>query len=110
MAVVVPRGPLPEIDDGVRECASALERFVADHPGADAEVYRHGRYSVRLRVVWAGFRGMPQTERRKLIWIYLEPLPEELLADVTFAVLATPEERAELLSNLEFDYPTPSLL
>ena len=110
MPVTIPRGPRPEVDEAVRECVNALDRFAADHPGAEAEVYRHGLYSVRFRVVWGGFRGVPQTERRKLIWTYLETIPEEPLADITFAVLATPEERGDLLSNLEFDDPSRPLL
>ena len=105
MSVVIPRGPQPASDEGVRAFAEAIGQFVADHPGACAEVYRHAQYSVRIRVVWGGFQTIAKSGRRKLLWPYLESLPAHVLSDVALTILATPQECHAGVFGDEFDNP-----
>ena len=108
MSVGVPRGPRPELDDGVRQCAKVLERFIGEHPTARAEMYRHGRYSLRLRVTWQGFHGVEVSQRQKLFFKYLTPLPGEVFADIALVVLSTPQEHNNSVGSDEFDNPAPT--
>jgi stress-induced morphogen len=110
MAVNIPRGPRPDQDDIFQAIIGALERYEADHPGAVVEAYRHGRYSVHLRVVDERFANMSRIERHQLVWPYLDALPEEVLNDVGTLILLAPEEKETSLASLDFDDPVPARL
>lgn len=109
MPVTVPRGPQPDADDGLRQVVGALDRFDADHGPSSVEVYRHGRYVIRVRVVGEVFRGRSLADRHQLVWQYLNDLPEETLSDVSVLLLLTPDERGTFAS-VEFDDPVPARL
>ena len=98
-------------DPGLEQYKSALERYLAEHPTAkESELYRHGRYSVRVRVVDPEFEGMNKKDRQNRVWPYLVSLPEETLSDLSFLVLVSPEEKSKQLSSIEFDDPIPATL
>ena len=104
------RGPSADVDDGVRHCVAVLERYVTDRPGACAEVYRHGRYSIRIRVVWDGFRRTPAGSRIIPFLDTVKALPDEVISDIALVVLVTPQELGRGHLNEEFDNPyTPEL-
>jgi len=99
-----------ETDQTTRAFADQLEPYSAAHPASQIDIYRQNEYSVRVRVVDAGFRGKTRSERHKLIWPILYELPEETLSELTMLVLITPEERTSSMASREFDDPIPSRL
>ena len=107
MAVTIARGAA---DSQLDEFVSALEKFQADHPNAEISLYRHGRYSVRVRIVDPGFAGESKTQRHRVAWPYLLGLPEETLSDLSSLLLLTPDEKGTSFANFEFDDPLPSRL
>ena len=110
MSVTVPRGPQPADDDGLRMVYEALTRYTADHPGATADVYRHGRFLIRYRVVDARFENRPYDERLKAVWSYLETMPEEVVDELYTQTLLAPDEMAKSIANMDFDNPVPARL
>ncbi len=107
MSVLVPRGPTLDGDAGLRAVAGVLEQYVADHPGAEAELYRRGEYLIRVRVVDGRFAGLTRGQRHRAVWHYLLRLPDEVLSDVTYVLAVTPDERGASPASHEFDDPTP---
>jgi hypothetical protein len=93
-------------DDDLQLIASALDRYVADNPGATAELYRRGTYLVRVRVVDSRFARMGHDQRHQAVYSYLDQLPDEVASQVTYLVAITPGER-QAGSSLEFDNPFP---
>lgn len=107
MAVTITRGTTdPKLDEFV----SALEKFQADHPSAEIGLYRHGKYSVRVRIVDPSFAGESKPQRHRVAWPYLVGLPEETLSDLSTLLLVTPDEKAFSFASMDFDDPLPSLL
>lgn len=105
MPVTIARGTTdPRLDEFV----AALEKFQADYPDAEISLYRHGRYSVRVRIVAPAFAGRSKTERHRLAWPYVVGLPEETLSDLSSFLLLAPDEKASSFANFEFDDPLPS--
>jgi stress-induced morphogen len=62
---------------------------------------------VRVRIVDGDFRGMNRVERSKMVWAYLDSLPDEIQSDLSALILLTPEELGESFANFEFEHPTP---
>lgn len=92
-------------DPGLRAIADELDRYSADHVGAEAELYRRGEYLIRVRVTDPRFAGMRPADREDAVWSYLARLPDEVSADVTFLVARAPGE--DTPASREFDDPTP---
>ena len=82
----------------------------ADHPSAEIGLYRHGKYSVRVRIVDPSFAGESKPQRHRVAWPYLVGLPEETLSDLSTLLLVTPDEKAFSFASMDFDDPLPSLL
>lgn len=110
MPVTVPRGPKPETDDGLQQIIQALDRYAADHSPSAIDIYRHGQYVIRVRVINETFRGQAITNRHHTVWGYLKDLPEEVLSDLSVLLLLTPEEKEESYASHEFDDPLPARL
>ena len=108
MSVTVPRGPQPDADDDLRLFYEALTRYTADHPGSSAEVYRYGKYLIRVRVTDPSMANVPDGDRERAVWAYLEPLPEEVVNDLYTLLVITPEEKAKSRASLDFDDPLPA--
>ena len=108
MPVTVPRGPQPDTDEGLRQVAGALDRFTADHAPSSVEIYRHGRYVIRVRVVGEVFRDRSKDDRHRLVWGYLRDLPEDTLSDISVLLLLTPDEKGSSFASFEFDDPVPA--
>lgn len=106
MIARVPHGPGLDADADLRAVAAVLDQYLADHPGAEAELYRRGNHLVRVRVVDDRFAGLTRGQRHQAVWDYLLRVPEEVLSDVSYVVAITPGER-DTGSSIEFDHPTP---
>ena len=102
MPVQITRGATDSIVDQI---AAALEAYTADHPLAEAAVYRHDPVSVRVRVIDPDFAGVGRSERHTAVWRYLDAVPDEVVSDISMLVPITPDERTRSGSNLEFEDP-----
>jgi stress-induced morphogen len=107
MAVAVPRGPTPAEDEVLRAVVAALERYQGDHPAAVIDLYRHGPYSIKVRVIDPDFAGVRRGSRHERVWVYLRALPEELAGEIHTLLPLTPEEQADSFGSFEFDHPAP---
>ncbi|MDW8244800.1 MAG: hypothetical protein RMJ88_16450 [Thermogemmata sp.] len=104
MAVRVRRG---KADKAVKQLVQALEKYQQDHPKAKIDLYRHSRFSVRIRVIDPGFAKVNLGERSSRVWKYFDDLPDEVVSDITMLLLLTPKELKTSLGNVEFEHPTP---
>lgn len=82
-----------------------------------ADAYRYNSASIRLRVIDPKFEGISIERRDALIEPHLAKLPERTQADIinlfTFApseLQQTSNSAKQLLLNLEFEDPSPSML
>src|SRR5689334_13282068 len=107
MSVNITRGGL---DRGLEQFVSALEKFQSDHPNADISLYRHGKYSVRIRIVDQEFAGKSKSQRHRDAWPYLAEMSEDTLSDLSTLVLLTPDEKPNSIASLEFDDPVPAAI
>jgi stress-induced morphogen len=107
MAVSVPRG---KSDSVIKKIAKQLERYQADHPDAEIEVYRKNSVSIRVRVIDPAFRTLSRSQRARMVWPLLRELPEEALGEVSMVLLISPDEKENSLVSQEFDDPLPSQL
>ena len=107
MAVRVPQG---KTDAAIKKVIGQLDRYEADHPQAEIEVYRKNAASIRVRVVDPAFQPLSRSERSRMVWPLLRELPEDVLSEVSMVLLLSPEEKASSLVSLEFDDPSPSRL
>ena len=107
MAVNIIRGAS---DDAIAQVAGALQSYAAAHPRATVDVYRQSRFSIKVRIVDPSFTRMPMGDRHDLVWPILDPLPDDLVSDITTLILLAPDEVSESLANFEFDHPVPQVL
>jgi stress-induced morphogen len=99
------------VDESVQAIKDALDAYEAEHPGAEASLYRHNPGSIRLRVIDRRFEGMTKTRRHADVWDYLAAqVPEDTLADVSLVLTVTPAELKDSFVNFEFESPIPSKL
>ena len=94
-------------DTALDQMLQVFSIYEAKHPGARIEAYRYNPYSIRIRIVDAGFEGTGLVARLDYVWEYIETLPEDVQGQMGLCLLMTPEERASSLENLEFDHPQP---
>ncbi|MFO0966721.1 MAG: hypothetical protein U0793_14200 [Gemmataceae bacterium] len=97
-------------DKGVEAIRSALSPYLGAHPKAKLDVYRKNPVSIRVRIVDPDFAKVTKGQRHDDIWSFLEPLPEELLSELSLLLLLTPEESTKSIANLDFDHPLPSAI
>lgn len=81
------------------------------------DAYRYNPASIRLRVIDPRFEGLSTEQRDAMVEPHLEHLPERTQADImsllTFApseLQQSPKTLRELLQNVEFEDPSPSML
>jgi stress-induced morphogen len=79
-----------------------------------ADSYRYNSASLRVRIVDSRFKGLSREERDDLVEPILAQLDEATQADIMNLVLLYPNEAQEsssaLISNEEFEHPSPSIL
>ena len=92
----------------LRQIVKALETYQASHPHADIEVYRHNTVSVRIRVIDPDFENQALDDRDEDIWGVLDPLPEDVVAEISLLLTLTPAEAEKSFASMEFDDPIPS--
>ena len=98
-------------DESVAQILDALDEYERQHPAAAIELYRYNGGSVRVRIIDPSFDGIDPVDRDNRLWKLLDAkLPEDVVSDISFLILLTPEETATSLANLEFEHPSPSLL
>jgi hypothetical protein len=98
-------------DAEVQALKDALDAYEAEHPGAEAALYRHNPGSIRLRVIDRRFEGTTKSRRHADLWDFLATrVPEDILADVSLVLTVAPAELKNSFANFEFDDPIPSKL
>ncbi|MFZ1933742.1 MAG: hypothetical protein WCB27_03340 [Thermoguttaceae bacterium] len=107
MGIRIPRGKSDEILDTIMK---VLDKYEADHPRAEIDLYRQNPVSVRVRIIDPEFSGQGKPQRNQQAWRYLQQLPEEVQGDISTVLLLTPDERGTSFANFEFDDPVPSNL
>lgn len=107
MAISIIRG---ESDLTIDRIKDALERYQADHPRSQIDLYRQNPVSVRVRVIDPEFEGRGRVERSDIVWNYLKSLTDECQSDISMLVLLAPDETEKSFSNMEFEDPIPSIL
>jgi hypothetical protein len=107
MATVV-RG---NADAEVQALKDGLDAYEAEHPGAEASLYRHNPASIRLRVIDRRFEGMTKSRRHSDVWDFLAGrVNEDTLADVSQLLTLAPAELKMSFANFEFEDPILSKL
>jgi hypothetical protein len=108
MSVRVTRG---RGDPAVNAVKAALEAYIAEHPGATAEVYRYNSAAIRVRVTDDRFARVSFAKRHDGLWDYISTrVPDEVMSEVSFLIAVTSTERDRELSSVEFDHPSRSRL
>ena len=105
MAINLPRGELDPIIDRI---IVALRAYASDHPASQIDLYRQNSVSVRVRIVDRDFAGHNKVERSKMVWRYLDELPDDIQSDISMLVLLAPGEAQMSFANLDFSDPIPS--
>ena len=95
-----------ELDKPLADIASAIDKYLADHPSAKFDHYRQSQFNVRLRIIDKDFEGMFTGDRHRLIWNHLHQLTPETSGLVTFMALLTPDEMES--SHINYEYENPS--
>lgn len=95
-----------EQDKPLADIASVIDKYLADHPMAQFDLYRQSQFNVRLRIIDQDFAGMFTGDRHRLIWNHLHQLAPETSGLVTFMALLTPEEIEN--SHINYEYENPS--
>ncbi len=105
MAISIPRG---RSDTVIQQIISALEGYQTNNPHSKIDLYRQNTVSVRVRIIDPSFVGQGKSQRSSTVWKFLDPLPEEVIADISTLLLLTPEESKTSFANFEFEDPSPS--
>ena len=98
------------VDPEVRAILERLESHRVSHPRAKISSYRQNSGSIRIRIIDPDFRRLDRAQRHDQIWEILEPLPEDLLTQITVLLLLTPGETKQSIANMDFENPIPSKL
>src|SRR5436309_3479803 len=94
-------------DPYVNAVKAALKEYVAEHPGAVAEVYRYNSASIRVRVTDERFAGTRFARRHDDLWDYIsDRVPEDVMSEISFLIPVTPAEKDRDMSSFEFDHPS----
>jgi stress-induced morphogen len=75
-----------------------------------AEAYQYNIASIRVRVIDDRFHGKSKPDREAMVLPLIEPLPEEVQADIMVLLLLSRDETEDSPMNLEFDHPSRSRL
>jgi hypothetical protein len=89
---------------------AGLEAYCRNHPSAKVTVKRRDWASVHIRVIDPDFKGLDRVEREEAVWPFLDKLPEEAKADISWLILLTPQEVRRSAMNDAFEDPSKSLL
>ena len=100
----------PPIDSSVRSVTAALKPYQQAHARAKIDVYRHSKFSLRIRVIDPDFRGLSLAERDDPLWELLGQLPDDVKYDISTLLLLTPQECQTSLATFDFENPLPSKL
>jgi stress-induced morphogen len=104
----MPRLLRGESDDTLAAVSAALDEYERAHPGAQADLYRHGRFAVRVRVIDPAFEGLNRVSRQRLVWPYLRRLAADVVNEITVVLLVAPSEASTSYGNAEFEHPAPA--
>lgn len=97
-------------DPDIEKIREVLAEYMSDHPNAKVDIQRQNSVSIRIRIVSPDFKGMDRVDRDTALWKFLDRLPEEVISNITFLLLLTPQETAKSLANMDFENPIPSRL
>jgi hypothetical protein len=84
--------------------------YLPGHPQAQIDGYRYNPWSIRVRIIDPDVKGTNITARDREAWAILEPLPDDVIGQISLLMLLAPEETKTSMKNLEFEDPTPSRL
>ena len=97
-------------DGEVKSVLDVLAPYDQVHPNAVIEGRRQNPFAIGVRIIDPDFEGTDRLDRENEIWKLINTLPEELISDITFLLLLTPDEAKRSFASLEFDDPIPSRL
>lgn len=98
-------------DRAVQQILQLLEReYSPTHPRAKLEVYRHGKYSIRIRIIDQEFAGTSIFRRGESIWRILRALPEKIFIQISLLLLLAPKETKTSAMNQDFEDREPAWL
>lgn len=97
-------------DPRVQQIRAILDRYRGEHRDASVDVHVQNSVSIRIRIIDSDFKELDRVEREELIWPILEPLPDEVFADISMLLLLTPDEARTSMANAEFETPLRSRL
>ncbi len=95
-------------DAAVEAVYRMLVKVEEELPGAQASVYRFNCVSIRVWIVWEGFRPLDRVDRQESVWHFVEELPESVRSQISILLLQAPGEHT--LMTAEFLDPMPSTL
>jgi hypothetical protein len=104
----MPRLLRGDSDDTLSAVNAALAEYELANPDAQADLYRNGRYAIRIRVVDPAFDGLTRVARQKLVWPHLRRLPADVVNEITVVLLLAPSEVDTSYGNTEFEHPVPA--
>lgn len=94
-----------------------VERVLQTAGFEKVDAYRYNSASIRVRVIDSRFEGLSAEKRESMVEPFLDQLPERTQADImsllTFApseLSQTPKNLRQVMLNLEFEDPSPSML
>ncbi len=103
MSISISRGKTDETLERIR---CALDRYQKDHPDSQIDLYRHDRFSIRVRIIDPRFLRMRRVDRHDSVWQYLDVLSDETQSDISLLVLIAPSEIKKSGANLVFEDPS----
>jgi stress-induced morphogen len=92
-------------DVAVEQIQDVLAAYGQIHKNAVIDVRRRHEVSIHIRILDPDFRGLNRVERHSKVEKFLEPLPDEIYADITVLLLLTPDEAPNSFANMEFENP-----
>jgi hypothetical protein len=108
MAVKLFRGRRSKNDLALAAIIDRLEAYEKDHPKSKIDLYRHSPYTIHVRILDPDFQGKHYAQRNDDVWKYLDPLDEEITAEIGQLLCITPAEQATSGGNLGFENPHPA--
>ena len=104
MATIL-RGPR---DAAVVKLKKVLDKYLKQHPKAEAALYRQNPGSLRVRILDNRFAKLSKGDRHDDVWNFLaKHLKNEEMQEISILLLLAPSEQPDSFMNSEFEDPSP---
>lgn len=91
-------------DPSLRQIREILEAYRLQHPGSQVDAFRRNASIIYVRIVDPGVDHLDDVDRFDLGWHLFDPLPDEVVTQIGFLLLLTPDELEDSGANHEFEY------